>query len=48
VVAAVITIKDISLTKARRRVKETESKYRQLIGFKVEDKTSRRLSYKYG
>jgi two-component system, sporulation sensor kinase E len=38
VVAAVITIKDISLyKKLEEELKETESKYRQLIGFKVED-----------
>jgi two-component system, sporulation sensor kinase E len=37
-VAAVITIKDISLyKKLEEELKETESKYRQLIGFKVED-----------
>jgi len=38
VVAAVVTIKDISLyKKLEEELKETESKYRQLIGFKVED-----------
>lgn len=38
VVAAVVTIKDISLyKKLEEELKETESKYRQLIGFRVED-----------
>jgi PAS domain S-box-containing protein len=39
VVAAVVTIKDISLyKKLEEELKETESKYRKLIGFKAEDK----------
>ncbi|SDW41100.1 PAS domain S-box protein [Flavobacterium degerlachei] len=38
VVAAVITIKDISLyKKLEEELEETESKYRQLIGFRVEE-----------
>jgi PAS domain S-box-containing protein len=38
VVAAVVTIKDISLyKKLEEELKETESKYRKLIGFKTED-----------
>lgn len=39
VVAAVVTIKDISnYKKMEEELKETESKYRQLIGFRKEDK----------
>jgi PAS domain S-box-containing protein len=38
VVAAVVTIKDISLyKKLEEELKETESKYRKLIGFKTDD-----------
>jgi hypothetical protein len=39
VVAAVVTIKDISKYKAmEEELKETESKYRELIGFRKEKK----------
>ena len=39
IIAAVITIKDISKYKElENELKETETKYRQLIGFKTDDK----------
>ncbi|MGO4817976.1 PAS domain S-box protein [Flavobacterium sp. W22_SRS_FP1] len=47
VVAAVVTIKDISLyKKLEEELKETESKYRKLIGFKMDDEKQEDASTK--